>query len=60
VPRVVERIPAAERAGMFGNDPPVLTDHDAVRIGLNFDGTPDCGMPALQLHGLASRRRCQV
>ena len=41
VPRVVERIPAAERAGMFGDDPPVLTDHDAVRIGMNFDGTPD-------------------
>src|SRR5215207_3553396 len=42
VPRVVERIPAAKRAGMFGDDPSVLTDHDAVRIGMNFDGTPNC------------------
>ena len=25
---------------MFGDDPPVLTDHDAVRIGMNFDGMP--------------------
>src|SRR5437870_13810087 len=24
---------------MFGNNPPVLADHDAVRIGMDFDGT---------------------
>ena len=26
---------------MFGDDPPVLADHDAVRIGVDFDGTAD-------------------
>jgi predicted acylesterase/phospholipase RssA len=25
---------------MLGNDPPVLSDHDAVGIGVNLDGTP--------------------
>src|SRR5438105_12228173 len=26
---------------MLGNDPSVLADHDAVRIGMNLDRTPD-------------------
>ena len=26
---------------MFGNDPPVLADHDTVGIGMDLDGTPD-------------------
>jgi hypothetical protein len=42
VPRVVERSPTAERTGMFGDDPPVLADYDAVGIGMNLDRTPDC------------------
>jgi len=27
---------------MFGDDPPVLADYDAVGIGMNLDRTPDC------------------
>ena len=26
---------------MFGDDPPVLADHDAIGIGMDIDGTPD-------------------
>jgi hypothetical protein len=26
---------------MFGDDPSLLPDHDAIGIGINFDGTPD-------------------
>jgi hypothetical protein len=26
---------------MLGDDPPVLADYDAIRIGMNFDRTPD-------------------
>ncbi|MEA2907485.1 MAG: hypothetical protein QOI12_4872 [Alphaproteobacteria bacterium] len=41
MPGVIERVAAAEPAGMFGHDPPVLADHDAVRIGMDLDRTPD-------------------
>ncbi|MEA2987739.1 MAG: hypothetical protein QOG83_450 [Alphaproteobacteria bacterium] len=41
MPGVVERVAAAERTGMFGNNPPVLADHDAVGIGMDLDRTPD-------------------
>jgi hypothetical protein len=41
MPGVVDRVAAAERAGMLADDPPVLADHDAVGIGMNLDGTPD-------------------
>jgi len=26
---------------MLGNDPPVLADHDAIGIGVDFNRTPD-------------------
>src|ERR1700730_700765 len=39
--RIVDRVAAAEEAGMLADDPPVLADHDAVGIGMNLDGTPD-------------------
>src|SRR5580704_7062336 len=41
MPGVVDRVAAAERAGMLADDSPVLADHDAVGIGMNLDGTPD-------------------
>ena len=37
MPGVVDRIAAAERARMFGDDPTVLADHDPVGIGMNLD-----------------------
>src|SRR3954464_6159082 len=40
MPGVIERIAATERAGMLTHDPPVLTDYDAVRIGMNPTGRP--------------------
>ena len=41
VPRIVDRPATAKRSGMFGDDPPFLAGHDAVGIGMDFDGTPD-------------------
>jgi hypothetical protein len=32
---------AAERAAMFGDDPPVPADHDVVRIGTDLDRPAD-------------------
>jgi hypothetical protein len=39
MPGVVDGLAAAERAGMFGDDPPVLADHDTV--GMDFDRPSD-------------------
>jgi hypothetical protein len=41
-PLLVERIAAAERAGMLGNDLAILADHNAIRIGMDLDRTSDC------------------
>jgi hypothetical protein len=27
---------------MFGHDAPVLADHDAIGVGVDFDRTPNC------------------
>jgi hypothetical protein len=40
VPWVIDRVAAAERAGMLPDDPPVLTDHDAIRVGMTSTGRP--------------------
>ena len=37
VPRIVDRLTAAEGALMLAHDVPVLADHDAVGIGMHFD-----------------------
>ena len=39
---VIDRLATAERTRMFGHDPTVLADHDAVGIGVNLDRPPDC------------------
>ena len=41
MPGVVERVAAAERAGMLADNPPVLADYDAIGIGMNLDRTSD-------------------
>ena len=41
MPRIVDRLATAERSRMFSDDPPVLADHGAVGIGMDFDRTPD-------------------
>src|SRR5271155_6182094 len=41
MPRIVDRLATAERSGMFSNDPPVLADRDAVRIGMDLDWTTE-------------------
>jgi hypothetical protein len=41
VPGVINRVAAAERAVVLGDDPAVLADHDAVGIGVNLDWTSD-------------------
>ena len=41
MPGVVDRVAAAERTGMFGNDPTVLTDYDAIGISMNLNRTTD-------------------
>jgi hypothetical protein len=64
MPGVVDRIAATERAGVFGYDPAVLADHDAVGIGMNLDRTPDGAgrhrvLVVVEAHqaGLRDRRR---
>src|SRR6516164_5189350 len=42
MPRVVDGLTASEGSWMLRNDAPILTDHDAVGIGLNLDWAPDC------------------
>jgi hypothetical protein len=41
VPGVVDRVATAERAGMLGDDPPVLANYDPVGIGINLDWPSD-------------------
>src|SRR5215469_16733122 len=41
MPGIINRLAAAERARMFSNDPPVLSDHDAIGISVDLDWTPD-------------------
>src|SRR5262245_47138616 len=67
MPGVVDRVPAAERTGMFSDDPPVLADHDAIRIGKDFDGPADSTgshrvFVVVEAHqaGLGDRRRHRV
>ena len=52
---------------MLGDDPPVLADYDAVRIGMNFDRTSDRArrhrvFVVVEAHqaGLRDRRRHRV
>ena len=40
MPRVVDRVAAGERAGVLGDDPAVLADHDAVHISIDSTGRP--------------------
>src|SRR6266516_2034300 len=37
VPGVVDRLAAAERAGMLRDDPAILADYDVVSIGMDLD-----------------------
>ena len=67
MPGIVDRLAAAERARMLGDDPPVLADHDAVRIGMDLDRTPDGAgghrvLVVVEAHqaGLRDRRRHRV
>jgi hypothetical protein len=41
MPRVVDRLAAAEGALVFGDDPAVLADHDPVGVSMNLDRAPD-------------------
>src|SRR5258708_37274822 len=41
MPGVVDRLAASEGAPMFGDDPAVLADHDAIGIGMDLDRTPN-------------------
>ena len=41
MPGVVDRLAAAERAGMLADDPAVLADHDSIRVGMDLNRTPD-------------------
>jgi hypothetical protein len=50
------RLAAAERAGMLADDPPVLTDHDAIRIGLDFDRAPNRALRGLRWHAVGVGR----
>src|SRR6266700_1402682 len=49
---------------MFSDDPPILADHDAVRIGVNFDRTTDCAgsyrvLVVVEAHQAGLRDRCR-
>ena len=64
MPGVVDRLAAAERARMLGNDASVLADHDAVGIGMNLDRTPDCAgrdrvLVVVEAHQAGLRDRCR-
>jgi hypothetical protein len=38
---------------VFAHNPPVLTDHNAIRVGMDFDRTPDgAGRNRLLIVGL--------
>ena len=58
VPGIVDGLVAAEPAGMLGDDLAVLADHDAVGIGLDFDGPTD--RPGRTEYLLLSKRTRQV
>src|SRR5438552_18799166 len=64
MPRVVDRLATAERAGMFSDDPPVLADDDPVGIGMDFDRTPDRTsgdrvLVVVEAHEAGLRDRCR-
>jgi hypothetical protein len=49
---------------MFGDDAPVLADYDAIRIGVNFDGTTDSTrgyrvLVVVKAHQASLRHRCR-
>jgi hypothetical protein len=59
-----KRFAAAKRAGMFGDDPPVLADHDAVRIGMDLDRPADRAgghriFVVVEVHQSGLRHRCR-
>src|SRR5206468_5171595 len=61
---VIDRVVAAERAGMLADDPPILADHDAIRIGMNLDRTPDRTgrhrvLVVVEAHQAGLRDRCR-
>jgi hypothetical protein len=41
MPGVIDCLATAKRTTMLAHDPPVLADHDALGIGVNFDRPPD-------------------
>ena len=64
MPRVVDRLAAAERARMLGDDPPVLADHDAIGIGVDLDRAPDRAgshrvLVVVEAHQAGLRDRCR-
>ena len=42
MPGIVRRLITAEAALMFADDPPILANDDAIGVGVNVDGPPDC------------------
>ena len=64
MPGVIDGIAAAKGSRVLGNDASILTDHDAIGIGLNLDRTPDSAgcdrvFVIVEAHqtGLRNRRR---
>ena len=39
--RIEDRLIAVEAAGMLADNPPLLANHDAIGIGVDFDRPPD-------------------
>ena len=64
MPGVIERVAAAERTGMLGDNPPVLADYDPVRIGMNLDwpsnrAGSDRVFVVVEAHQAGLRDRCR-
>lgn len=64
MPRVVDGIAAAKGSRVLGNDASILTDHDAIGIGLNLDRSSDCAgcdrvLVVVEAHQAGHRDRCR-
>src|SRR6202047_4354663 len=64
MPGIISCVATAERAWMLGDDPPVLADDDAIRMGMDLDGTPDRArryrvLVVVEAHQAGLRDRCR-
>src|SRR6476469_7969651 len=64
MPGVVDGIAAAKGSRVLGNDASILTDYDAIGIGLNFDWPSDCAgcdrvLVVVEAHQAGLRDRCR-